>query len=504
LPPEVFPSVIIRSYMYGIDQHLTASNVLDVFRHDAPYLFLGAAFTTFGLVAGAFAFLGRKFDSMLLWLAVFAILYGQRLWLQTGLLPLLFPTTFFFRMSAASNYLVPIPGFFYFQAAGFLGRHGRRIAIALSVPFLYLFIGTMLIGYRPIFDRINNGIVILTLIALIVESLRHKNPSTDFIIVRRGIIVFVAFALCDNITGVLQNYGLATQRWRYESIGFAIFLGVLGYVAIKRTLARDHEYSEIQKELEIARRIQADILPQAYPASDHFQVAARYVPMTSVAGDFYDFVVTDPRQAGLLIADVSGHGVPAALIASMVKLAASSQRANAADPAALLSGMNTILHGNTQSQFVTAAYVHLDAASSTLSYSAAAHPPMLLLRAGEIIPIEKNGLMLAAFSFATYETATHPLHPGDRLVLYTDGLLEAANAEGEEFGPNRLAHLLKDTASLNTEQAADHIVSSLKTWASSQNDDLTVLICDYAGIPYSYGELQSPQIFVDAKYPAKG
>ena len=157
--------------------------------------------------------------------------------------------------------------------------------------------------------------------------------------------------------------------------------------------------------------------------------------MTAVAGDFYDFLITNPQQAGLLIADVSGHGVPAALIASMVKLAATSQRANAADPAALLSGMNTVLHGNTQSQFVTAAYVYLDAATSTLRYSAAAHPPMLLLRDGEIIPITENGLMLAAFSFSTYETATHPIEPGDRLLLYTDGLLEAANTAEKSSAP---------------------------------------------------------------------
>jgi sigma-B regulation protein RsbU (phosphoserine phosphatase) len=466
--------------MYGIDPHLTASHVLDTFRRDAPYLFLGAAFTTFGLVIGAFAFLGRKFDAMLLWLAVFAILYGQRMWLQTNLLSLVWPTTFFFKLAAASNYLVPIPGFFYFQAAGFLGRYGRRIVIALSVPFLYLFFATMLIGFRTTFDRINNWIVIIMLLLLITESLRRKNPTTDVVIVRRGIATFAVFALCDNISGVLQNYGLLHDRYRFEPIGFAFFLGALGYVAIKRTLARDHQFNEIQKELEIARRIQTSILPRAYPDSDHFTVAARYVPMTSVAGDFYDFLLTDPQQAGLLIADVSGHGVPAALIASMVKLAATSQRANAADPATLLSGMNTVLHGNTQEQFVTAAYVYLDAASATLRYSAAAHPPMLLLRGGSVVELAENGLMLAAFSFATYSTAEYPLEPGDRLVLYTDGLLEAANATGEEFGPHRLSALLKDGARLHPEAAADHIISSLQTWSKSQNDDLTVLICDYA------------------------
>ncbi|MCU1248506.1 MAG: Serine phosphatase RsbU, regulator of sigma subunit [Edaphobacter sp.] len=462
--------------MYPPDSQLTASQVLRTFHHDELYLFLGAAFTTFGLMSAAFSFLRRKFDPMLFWLALFAILYGQRLWLQSGLLTLMVPPSLFFSsLKDSSNYLVPIPAFFYFEASGFLGRYGRKIAIALTIPFLCLFVGTILFGPQSAFKLINNLIVILTLVALIVQSLRQKNLDRDFVIVRRGIAVFVAFALFDNIT---QAFGYFPYK---EPLGFAFFLGTLGYVAAKRSLERDHQFNEIQKELEIARRIQTSILPRAYPDSDHFTVAARYVPMTSVAGDFYDFLLTDPQQAGLLIADVSGHGVPAALIASMVKLAATSQRANAADPATLLSGMNTVLHGNTQEQFVTAAYVYLDAASSTLRYSAAAHPPMLLLRRGSVVELTENGLMLAAFSFATYSTVEYPLEPGDRLVLYTDGLLEAANATGEEFGPHRLSALLKDVARLNPEAAADHIISSLQTWSKSQNDDLTVLICDYAG-----------------------
>jgi phosphoserine phosphatase RsbU/P len=464
--------------MHAADPQLTASQVLRTFHNDELYLFLGAAFTTLGLMSAALSFLQRKFDAMLFWLALFAILYGQRLWLQSGLLTLMVPPSLFFdSLKASSNYLVPIPAFFYFEASGFLGRYGRKIATALSIPFLGLFVGTILFGPKPAFNLINHLVVILTLIALIVQSLRRKNFDSDFIIVRRGIAAFVAFALFDNIAQALGH------SVYIEPIGFAFFLATLGYVAAKRSLHRDHQFNEIQKELEIARRIQTSILPRAYPDSDHFTVAARYVPMTSVAGDFYDFLLTDPQQAGLLIADVSGHGVPAALIASMVKLAATSQRANAADPATLLSGMNTVLHGNTQEQFVTAAYVYLDAASSTLRYSAAAHPPMLLLRGGNVVELAENGLMLAAFSFATYSTAEYPLEPGDRLVLYTDGLLEAANATGEEFGPLRLSALLKDGARLNPEAAADHIVSSLQTWSKSQNDDLTVLICDYASVP---------------------
>jgi sigma-B regulation protein RsbU (phosphoserine phosphatase) len=461
--------------MYVSDPQLTASQVLRTFHHDELYLFLGAAFTTLGLISAAFAFMGRKFDAMLLWLALFAILYGQRLWMQLGLLALMVPPSVFFdRLRQCINYLVPIPAFFYFDAAGFLGPSGRKIGIAATVVFLSLFLGTVAFGTLYAFQLINNVVVIGLLIALVVQSMRRA-ATKDFVIIRRGLLVWVVVAFIDNIAGTTGRHP------NIEPIGFAVFLVTLGYVAAKRSVQRDQEFGELQKELEIARRIQMEILPGEYPRSAHFEVAARYVPMTSVAGDFYDFIVKGEKQAGLLIADVSGHGVPAALIASMVKMAAASQRANAGDPAALLTGMNAVLCGNTQDQFVTAAYVHLDAENASLRYSAAGHPPMLLLRAGGVVEVVENGLMLAAFSFATYSTAVHSLEPGDRLMLYTDGIIEAVNVEGAEFGHDRLCALLRESAKLSPQETADHIVESVRGWAKAQGDDLTVLLCDYSG-----------------------
>jgi sigma-B regulation protein RsbU (phosphoserine phosphatase) len=460
--------------MYGSDQPLTASQVLRTLQHDGPYLFLGAAFTALGLATAAFAFLGRKFNAVLFWLAAFAILYGVRLWLQLDTVGLMVPASAFFSALRASiNYLVPVPAFFYFDASGFLGRLGGRISLLLAVFFLALFFATILFGHKHELDLLNNLAVIACLAALVVESIQQQAVDKDFVIIRRGLLVFVGFALCDNVIGAFR------RSPKIEPVGFAFFLITLGYVAATRTLHRDQQFNEIQKELEIARRIQTAILPTTYPHSAHFQVAARYVPMTSVAGDFYDFLVADDRQAGLLVADVSGHGIPAALIASMVKLAATSQRPNAAEPAALLSGMNQTLYGNTQNQFVTAAYVHLDADSASLRYAAAAHPPMLLLRAGEVITIEENGLMLAAFPFATYSTAIHPIEPRDRFLLYTDGLIEAANVEGAEFGQQRLSSLLAESEVLSPEETADHIISAIQSWSRTQNDDLTILVCDY-------------------------
>jgi sigma-B regulation protein RsbU (phosphoserine phosphatase) len=105
---------------------------------------------------------------------------------------------------------------------------------------------------------------------------------------------------------------------------------------------------------------------------------------------------------------------------------------------------------------------------------------MLLLRKGKVTEIAENGLMLAAFDFASYTTLTHAIEPGDRLVLYTDGLLEATNAMEEEFGRDRLHALVCNIASLSATEAADQIIVSIQQWSSTQNDDLTVLICDYA------------------------
>lgn len=455
------------------DASVPVGEVLRHFNHDQIYLFLGAAITTVGLLAAAYALLRRRLDPLLLWFSLFALLYGIRLWLDyqlIGALGLSYPA--FDRLRAVVQYLVPIPSFFFFQASGFLGKAGRRFVYALSVLLLCLAIATILVGPRPLFQQINNGLIVAALITLITHSLKAGFNTPDFLLLRRALFVFIGFALFQNVVDPIGS-------WNVEPFGFVIFLAALGYVAGRQALATEQQLSVIHKELEIAQRIQRSILPSAFPVSRSFRVAARYLPMTSVAGDFYDFLLASDTEAGILIADVSGHGVPAALIASMVKLAAAAQSANTAQPADLLHGMNTALCGNTQSQFVTAAYVYLNAATHELRYAAAAHPPMLLLRNGEVTEIAENGLMLAAFDFATYATLSHLLEPGDRLLLYTDGILEAANTREEEFGNARLSALLHDTAALPPTQTADRIITTIQAWSATQNDDLTVLVCDY-------------------------
>jgi phosphoserine phosphatase RsbU/P len=276
-----------------------------------------------------------------------------RLWVQADLTSFAFAQSRFYpRFYDAINYLVPLPAFLFFGAAGLLHRSGRLLGYVVAFTGLVLAAITFAYGRSRGIALTNNVVVISALLILVFDFLlRKRDRDPDFLTIRTGLLIFTAFALFDNFRGVF-SISFPT----IEPIGFTAFLAALGYVAARRTLHRDHQLSEIQKELEVAKRIQLSILPGDFPPSSHFQVAARYVPMTSVAGDFYDYILGSEQQAGLLIADVSGHGVPAALIASMVKLAAASQRMHAGEPSKFLAGMNKALCGNTQSQFVTAAY----------------------------------------------------------------------------------------------------------------------------------------------------
>jgi sigma-B regulation protein RsbU (phosphoserine phosphatase) len=462
--------------MVLFETQLTANEVLRAFHHDEPYLILGAAFTTVAVISIGICVIRRRFDPMLVWLAIFAHLYGQRLWLNAEILGLTLPDSeWFHRFRAVVNLLVPVPGFIFFYVAGLLGNGGKRIATACSVVFLFMAAGTLILGPLRAFDVLNAAIVIGVFWILIARSLGNKSKDHDFAVVRAGVLCFGFLALWDNI--VAKHW----LPYSIEPYGFAILLACLGYVAARRTLARDLKLGEIQNELELARRIQFSILPKAFPPSNAFRVAARYVPMTSVAGDLYDFLIADDLHAGLLIADVSGHGVPAALIASMVKMAATSQRANADHPAQLMAGMNAALCGNTQGQFVTAAYVYLDASRRELRYAAAGHPAMLILRGGAVREISENGLLLAAVEHAAYSERILVLEAGDRLLLYTDGLTEARNGQGSLFGEQALAAMLLDSGLLSPDDAADRIIAAVQQWAKSQDDDLTLLICDFAG-----------------------
>ena len=238
----------------------------------------------------------------------------------------------------------------------------------------------------------------------------------------------------------------------------------------------------INSELEMARQIQLAILPRETPKIQGLDIAARYIPVSSVAGDFYDFILIDEKHVGILIADVCGHGLPSALIASMLQTALAAQSPRASDPARVLTGLNQALSGKFQWHFVTAGYLFLDLENSTVNYAGAAHPPLLLWRkkSGSATEVLENGLMLGLLPDSTYSAITLPLECGDRIVLFTDGIVEARNPSGEEFGMDRLKRFVEENRALSAERLGDGLLDALEGWSGQargegQADDITLL-----------------------------
>src|SRR5271169_309108 len=244
----------------------------------------------------------------------------------------------------------------------------------------------------------------------------------------------------------------------------------------------------INNELEMARQIQLAILPRETPKIRGLDIAARYLPMSSVAGDFYDFIIVDEQHVGILIADVSGHGLPAALIASMLQVALTAQLGHASEPGRVLEGLNRALCGKFTNHFVTAAYVFVDMEKNSISYAGAGHPPLLLWRkstesASEVL---ENGLLLGLFPEATYSDVEVQVEPGDKAILYTDGVSETRSPSKQEFGADLLKEFLESNHHLKADMFAGLLLEELWGWSEhpkgrGQEDDITLLAIDFQG-----------------------
>ncbi|HEX3155568.1 MAG TPA: SpoIIE family protein phosphatase [Candidatus Angelobacter sp.] len=444
-------------------------------------MLFGVLITATGVLACLlfFARIRRK-DYAMLYFALGALLYGIRLFV-TGSAGYMHHK--WDLVDPVISFLIIIPFFLFFVET--LGARWKGFAWWIAGLFVVVAVfgitNLLLHRHLRLVGSTINGMALIAIpIFLVMLFVPLRSSGRDQTVLRFGFVVFMAFAFYTN----LVNVGKINGNPNLEFIGFVFFLGTLGYVAASRTQRNEERLLSLNKEMEIARDIQAGLLPEKNFSVAGLTAASRYVPASSVAGDFYDFLPND-GGLGVLIADVSGHGVPAALSASMVKVAIRSQRDWANDPARVLSGLNSILCGNLQGQFVTAGYLYLDPHRGALAYAGAGHPPLLAWRGREkkIESLEENGLMLGIFPEGTYKGMSAALEPGDRFVLYTDGITEAPSLSGEEFGMERFKSFLAEHAGSSTQELCDALVKHVTAWSGNssteQHDDLTLIVVDY-------------------------
>lgn len=243
---------------------------------------------------------------------------------------------------------------------------------------------------------------------------------------------------------------------------------------------REKEREKLEHELELARRIQARLLPAGPPAVAGLEIAGRSESAREVGGDYFDHLPLDAGRVLLVVADVSGKGVPAALLMSAFRAALMSQDVSSGDPAALASRLNDFLHRSVEpGRFVTAFVGFLDGRTGRLVYANAGHNPPALLRAdGSVEWLSAGGLILGILPSSSFETGEAALRDGDLLALYTDGVTEGAGADGELYGEDRLVEALRRWRSEPCAGLAERLVREVRDFEGEQGpaDDITLLL----------------------------
>jgi predicted permease len=250
------------------------------------------------------------------------------------------------------------------------------------------------------------------------------------------------------------------------------------------------EQETLRRDIALASDVQRRLLPDAPPRSECVDFAAASVPARRIGGDYYDFVELRDREIGIALADVSGKGVAAALIMSVVQasLRIISSEGGIAPPR-LVARLNEFVYRSTPaSKYVTFFYAQLDGERRRLRYVNAGHNAPYLLRAGrqstadsaspQVEQLSVGGTVVGLFPEMGYEEATVELYAGDVLLVFTDGVPEAHNAEHEEFGEERLQQLLRQTAHLPADEISARISAAMKDWIrdAEQYDDLTFIV----------------------------
>ena len=248
---------------------------------------------------------------------------------------------------------------------------------------------------------------------------------------------------------------------------------------IEESQATKRRDARQQREFEDARLIQRGLLPAVMPQTASIQLASSWQPANGVGGDCFDALTFANGGLGLTIADVAGKGVPAALLMSNLQAAVRAFAQEGSLPGAVCTSVNRLLCRNMASgRFVTFCYVRIDPAARKLTYANAGHnPPLLIRNSGSVDSLSPTGTVLGVFAESSYEQGDFPVGPGDRLVLYTDGITEGRNPAGDEFGEDRLAESARTHRTLPAEEMLAAMLRDIEGFnAGVYEDDATLIV----------------------------
>ena len=246
--------------------------------------------------------------------------------------------------------------------------------------------------------------------------------------------------------------------------------------ARRREHTREHQ---LKIELNEAREIQRGLMPRRMPNLPGFSLASAWQPAHDVSGDYLAAFKLDESRAALCVADVAGKGFPAALLMSNMQAALQSLASEDIAPSELCARLNRIMCSNTPlRKFVTCFYGDLDVSNRKLTFTNAGHnPPMLMRSNGELVRLDEGGPVIGAFSESRYAQREIQLREGDKLLLFTDGVTEARDASGDEFGEHRLQECLGSYRGSNAAELRTRILNEVASFCSDDfEDDATLMV----------------------------
>ncbi len=324
-----------------------------------------------------------------------------------------------------------------------------------------------------------------------LESWRGKEMEDRPPLERLGTELLLPLAVKDRLLGFL-SLGPKLSEEPYSPTDVQLLQSVAAQtgLALENTRLTEAVASEVaqrerlNRELEIAREVQQRLFPQAGPAVQGLDYAGKCRPASSVGGDYYDFVSMCDGRLGIAIGDISGKGVPAALL--MASLQASLRGLAIANPpqlSTLMENLNRLVFDASPSnRYATFFYGVYDPSTLEFVYVNGGHNPPMVFRGTEVLRLETGGPVIGLFGLARYEQAWVQFHPGDTLVLFTDGVSEAMNHEDEEFDEPRLMDAVRSGEGLNAAELIDHVMRVCDDFVAGapQHDDMTLVIARVA------------------------
>ncbi len=320
---------------------------------------------------------------------------------------------------------------------------------------------------------------------LVRDALQDRAFSNRDSIVQHQVRSMIAVPLqtTDKVIGLIYlDSPSANREFTREDLNLLTVMANVAAIRIDHARLVEVEHTERlhKRELEQAADIQGRLLPAGAPAVAGADVMGYNVPCRTVGGDYYDFFSYADGKVAMVVADVSGKGMPASLLMSSLQARVQVLADDPANLAQLVTRLNKLTRKNCPgNRFITFFICLLDPATGELTYSNAGHSPPLLIREGGAVEmLEGNGPPLAILGSFEYEQRTIQMNIGDVLVLFSDGVTEAANADDEELGEDRLGAILQDHYADGAKEMANHVTTALAEWTSNAPfaDDLTLVI----------------------------